>query len=100
MRFCDTCPAATFITEEFDRENYPEAVNAAQGLSGQMVMQVRGTKGLTDERIEEIRLAEIESWGGGEEAEALTEHPGLAQAVYSCEERVTILGSCAVHSKK
>lgn len=97
-QFCYECPAAECIVKTFEKEDQPLAVNVAQGLSGAFVVSIRGTKGLTDERIEEIRQEEIESWHGSEEAQALEAYPELARAVYECEEKVTILGSCAVHS--
>lgn len=60
-QFCKECPAAECIVKSFDTDDQPLAVNVAQGLSGAFVEAVRGTKGLTDERIEEIRREEIRS---------------------------------------
>lgn len=97
-RFCDVCPAAECITRNFDKDDEPLAVNVAQGLSGAFVDAVSGTKGLTDERVEVIRQEEIEAWGDSEEAKALTVHPELARAVYECEEKITVLGNCALHT--
>ena len=97
-QFCNECPAAECIVKNFQKDEQPLAVNVALGLSGAFVNAVRGTKGLTDERIEEIRRKEVASWHGAEEAEALETHPELARAVYECEERVSVLGNCALHS--
>lgn len=97
-RFCEECPAAQFIVGNVEEEDRPLAVNVAQGLSGRFVGAVRGTKGLTDERIEEIRVKDVKSWGESEESELLEAQPELAKAVYQCEEKVTILGTCALRS--
>lgn len=96
-QFCNTCPTKC-IVKNFEKNEQALAVNVAQGLSGAFVKAVRGTKGLTDERIEEIRQKEIESWNGSAEAQVLETNPELAHAVYECEEKVTILGNCALHS--
>ncbi len=97
-RFCGECPAAQFIVKNVEDGDQDLAIHVAQGLSGGFVGAVRGTKGLTDARIEEIRLEDIESWGDSEEADLLNAKPELAAAVYGCEEKVTILGTCAIHS--
>ncbi|MFO0882102.1 MAG: hypothetical protein U0491_01495 [Candidatus Saccharimonadales bacterium] len=96
--FCEDCPASEYIGKNFKPTDQSLAVNVAQGLSGQFVNAVRGTKGLTDERIDEIRVEEIESWGDSEEARVLADFPELTRAVYECEEKVTVLGSCVLHS--
>ena len=96
-RFCEECPAAQFIVGNVEETERDLAVNVAQGLSGRFVGDVRGTKGLTDERIEEIRLKEVNSWGNSEESQLLQTKPELAKAVYGCEEKVTILGTCAIN---
>jgi hypothetical protein len=97
-RFCEECPAAQFIVENIEQDDRDLAVNVAQGLSARFVGAVRGTKGLTDERVEEIRLKDIKFWRDSEESELLQSQPELAKAVYGCEEKVTILGTCALHS--
>lgn len=102
-RICKECPIAQLA--ETDMPKYEEGfqnglfLQAIQGLSGQMVGLVRGTKaGLTDERIEEIRQEEVRSWGvGSEEAVYLDQNPELAKAVHDCELKVR-LGECAIHS--
>ena len=100
--FCGECPAAECIMKTFETEDDRVlAVHVSQYLSGKFVKAVRGTTGLTPERIEELRQKEIRSWTsnqGTEEVEILTEHPELVTAVYECERRVTILGECAIHS--
>lgn len=97
-QFCNKCPVETCIVKYFDKGDQPLAINVAQGLSGAFATAVGGTKGLTDERIEEIRQEEIVSWDGAEEAQALEDHPELARAVYECEVRITVLGDCALHT--
>jgi len=97
-RFCSECPAGQFIVEKIEEGDRPLAVNVAQGLSGRFVNAVRGTTGLTDARIEEIRVKDIKSWGESEEATLLEEKPEIARAVYDCEAKVTILGTCALFS--
>lgn len=103
-RICKPCPIAA--TVERDRPTYEEGLEnglflqAIQGLSGQMVNKVSGTKaGLTDERIEEIRLKEVSSWGGdtSEEGKYLNLHPELAKAVHDCELKIQ-LGECLLHN--
>ena len=97
--FCNECPAAEFIVANLEKGEHALAVNVAQGLSGQFADAVEGTKGLTDAKIEFVRQSEIDSWRESEEADLLKEHPGLAKAVYGCEEKIQILGNCAIHSK-
>lgn len=102
-RICKECPIAQ--TADADKEKYAEGLEnglflqAVQGLSGEMVGAVRGTKaGLTDKRIEEIRQSEVKSWGAGTEESTYVEtHPDLAKAVHDCELQIQ-LGGCAIHS--
>lgn len=97
-QFCAECPAAQFIIENIPEVDQPLVLNVAQGLSGRFVNAVRGTIGLTDERIEQIRTKDVKSWGESEEADLLESKPEIAKAVYDCEAKVTILGTCALHS--
>lgn len=106
-QICRECPVIQL--READRPKYQEGwdnglfLQAIQGLSGQMVGAVRGTtNGLTEARIEEIRVGEVKSWQqskGFEEAEYLETHPELAKAVHDCELKIQ-LGECAMHSTR
>ncbi len=108
MQLHDGCP----IVEQ-ELKPKPEAheepyrnglfMQVAQGLSSQFVKQVRGTKGLTDERIEQIRHDEISDWGNlgepGGEADYLAANPGLAKAVHDCELMIQ-MGECLLQGLK
>ena len=101
--FCPGCPIKDLC--EQNKPKYDEGMEnglfgqVIQGLTGEMAEAVRGTKaGLTDERIEEIRQEDVESWGAGsEEEDYLNANPELAKAVHDCEVKIQ-MGGCAVRS--
>lgn len=107
-QICKECPLVTLVEGgDIDKEGLQNGLflQVVQGLSGQMVNKVRGTKsGLTNEHIEEIRQKEVKSWGGdvdeaGNESSYLEANPSLAKGVHDCELQIQ-LGNCAIHSKK
>lgn len=106
MKLHDGCPIVEDVFNQdpnAHREPYQNGlfVQVAQGLSAQFVSAVSGTRaGLTDERIEAIRQAEIRKWGNIDDPEGeatyLDKFPALAKAVHDCELCIQ-LGKCTIN---